>query len=177
MTIQVRVAKTPRPPSIVARLIKFSMRILIAAIGRFRDGPEYDLYQNYIKRSRWPIDLREFETKKKLTVPARKKIEESLLVKIIPKAAVVVVLDETGMNLSSISLAKTIGAWQTEGRSTVTFLIGGPDGITDALRQRADLLLSLGAATWPHLLVRPLLAEQLYRAETILTGHPYHRRG
>lgn len=153
------------------------MRILIAAIGRFRNGPEYDLYQNYVKRLRWPIDLRECETKQKLPMPARKKVEEGLLIGIIPKAAVVVVLDETGTNLSSVSLAKTMGAWQTDGRSTVAFLIGGPDGITDALRQRADLLLSLGAATWPHLLVRPLLAEQLYRAETILKGHPYHKRG
>ena len=153
------------------------MRILIAAIGRFRNGPEYDLYQNYIKRLRWPIDLREFEIKQKLPMPARKKVEENFLVKIIPRAAVVVVLDETGTNLSSVSLAKTMGAWQTDGRSTFAFLIGGPDGVTDALRQRADLLLSLGAATWPHLLVRPLLAEQLYRAETILKGHPYHKRG
>ena len=153
------------------------MRILIAAIGRFRNGPEYDLYQNYVKRLHWPIDLKEFETKQKLSGPARKNVEENLLIKKIPKAAVVVVLDETGTNLSSVSLAKTMGAWQTDGRSTVAFLIGGPDGVTDALRQRADLLLSLGAATWPHLLVRPLLAEQLYRAETILKGHPYHRRG
>ena len=153
------------------------MRILIAAIGRFRNGPEYDLYQNYVKRLRWPIDLKEFETKQKLSMPARKKVEENLLIKIIPKAAIVVVLDETGTNLSSVSLAKTMVAWQTDGHSTVAFLIGGPDGVTDALRQRADLLLSLGAATWPHLLVRPLLAEQLYRAETILKGHPYHKRG
>jgi len=153
------------------------MRILIAAIGRFRNGPEYDLYQNYVKRLHWPIDLKEFETKQKLSMPARKKVEENLLIKIIPKTAVVVVLDETGTNLSSVSLAKTMGAWQTDGHSTVAFLIGGPDGVTDALRQRADLLLSLGAATWPHLLVRPLLAEQLYRAETILKGHPYHKRG
>ncbi len=153
------------------------MRILIAAIGRFRNGPEYDLYQNYVKRLRWPIDLREFEIKQKLPVLARKKVEENVLVKIIPKAAVVVVLDETGTNLSSVSIAKKMGSWQTDGRSTVAFLIGGPDGVTDALRQRADLLLSLGAATWPHLLVRPLLAEQLYRAETILKGHPYHKSG
>ena len=153
------------------------MRILIAAIGRFRNGPEYDLYQKYVKRLRWPIDLREFETKQKLPMPARKKVEENFLVKIIPKAAFVVVLDEKGINLSSVSLAKTMGEWQTDGRSAIAFLIGGPDGVTDALRQRADLLLSLGAATWPHLLVRPLLAEQLYRAETILKGHPYHKRG
>ena len=153
------------------------MRILIAAVGRFRNGPENELFKHYVKRSRWPIDLKEFESKKKLRLPERKKIEENFLVKIIPKSAVVVVLDEIGMNLSSISLAKTIGAWQSGGHSNIAFLIGGPDGVTDSLRKRADLLLSLGAATWPHLLVRPLLAEQLYRAETILAGHPYHKRG
>lgn len=153
------------------------MRIQIAAIGRFRASPEKDLFQKYIRRSRWPISLHEIELKKKFEVSIRIKEEESLLLRNIPKEAIIVVLDEKGINLSSVSLAQKIATWQTNGHSNFAFLIGGENGVTDSLRQRADFLLALGTATWPHLLVRTLLAEQLYRAETILAGLPYHREG
>jgi 23S rRNA (pseudouridine1915-N3)-methyltransferase len=93
----------------------------------------------------------------------------------ISRDAVVIALDENGRNLTSRALANRIGAWQTQGRSEFAFLVGGPDGLDPALIQRADLVLALGRMTWPHRLVRVLLAEQLYRAGTILAGHPYHR--
>lgn len=153
------------------------MRVLIAAIGRCRAGPERDLFQAYVKRARWPIELKELELKGKFGGPVRKEKESELLATTIPEGAVTIALDEKGKPLASDDLARRIGAWQTEGRSSFVFLIGGADGLTGALRQRSDLVLSFGAATWPHLLVRTMLAEQLYRAETILAGHPYHRQG
>jgi len=88
---------------------------------------------------------------------------------------IAVVLDERGKNLSSRDFAAKIGAWRDDGVAEIVFVIGGADGHDDAVRNRADLLLSLGALTWPHQLVRVLLAEQIYRAQQILAGHPYHR--
>jgi 23S rRNA (pseudouridine1915-N3)-methyltransferase len=93
----------------------------------------------------------------------------------LSREAVLIALDENGRNLTSRALAARIGAWQRQGRSELAFLIGGPDGLDPALLERADLVLALGRMTWPHRLVRVLLAEQLYRAATILAGHPYHR--
>ena len=86
-----------------------------------------------------------------------------------------VALDERGRDLTSRDLASTFGRWRDDARTRLAFLIGGPDGHGDAVRARADLLLSFGRMTWPHRLVRVMLAEQLYRAATILAGHPYHR--
>lgn len=153
------------------------MRILIAAIGRFRAGPERDLYETYIKRARWPIELKELDLKGKFTGPDRKVREAAMLADAIPDGAVVIALDEKGKTLASGDFARKIGVWQIKGRSSFVFLIGGADGLTGDLRRRADLVLSFGAATWPHLLVRAMLAEQIYRAETILASHPYHRQG
>ncbi|HAA93970.1 MAG: 23S rRNA (pseudouridine(1915)-N(3))-methyltransferase RlmH [Rhodospirillaceae bacterium] len=153
------------------------MRILIAAIGRFRAGPERDLFQTYIERSRWAVELKELDLKGKTNESQRKTKESALLAEAIPDGAITVALDEKGKALTSNEFARKIGSWQSDGRSSFVFLIGGADGLTDDLRRRADLVMSFGAATWPHMLVRPMLAEQLYRAETILAGHPYHRRG
>ncbi len=105
------------------------------------------------------------------------KQEASLLLGAVPEGATVVALDERGKAISSETLAKKIGAWQSQGQSNFAFLIGGADGLDDSVRDRADLLLPFGTVTWPHLLVRAMLAEQLYRAESILAGHPYHRNG
>ena len=87
----------------------------------------------------------------------------------------VIALDERGKNLTSADLARKLGQWRDEGRADVAFLIGGADGHGPGVKERADLVLSLGAMTWPHMLVRALLAEQLFRAQCILEGHPYHR--
>ena len=93
----------------------------------------------------------------------------------VPVGAVVVALDETGKTLNSVAFAEKLKVWRDEGVRDVAFLIGGADGLDDAVRNRADLVMSFGAMTWPHLLVRGLLAEQIYRAQCILSGHPYHR--
>ena len=153
------------------------MRILIAAIGRFRRGPERDLYDTYVKRARWSIQLKELDVKGKMTGLECQKQEANLLLGAVPEGATVVALDERGKAISSETLAKKISAWQSQGQSSFVFLIGGADGLDDSVRDRADLLLPFGSVTWPHLLVRTMLAEQLYRVESILAGHPYHRNG
>ena len=151
------------------------MRISILCIGRARGGPAVALYEDYIGRLPWPVQLQELEERRPLPTAARILREAELLAAAIPKGAVTVALDERGKAMSSTAFAKQLGAWIDQGRGDVAFLIGGADGLAPALRDGADLVLALGPMTWPHLLVRPLLAEQLYRAHTILSGHPYHR--
>lgn len=151
------------------------MQIEILAIGRARAGPERELYQTYADRIRWPLTLRELEEKRRLPPAELKAREGALLLEALPKDVAVVALDETGKDLSSQKIADHLGRWQDEGRATVAFVIGGADGLTDEVRARADLLLSLGRQTWPHMLVRAMLVEQIYRAQQILAGHPYHR--
>ena len=109
-----------------------------------------------------------------MSASERKIREGELLLAAVPERALVVALDERGKHVSSADFAKLIGKWGSSG-STIAFLIGGADGHGDAVRARADHLLALGTMTWPHLLVRAMLCEQLYRAQQILAGHPYHR--
>ena len=151
------------------------MRIDILAIGRARAGPKRALYQSYADRIRWPLALRELEEKRRLPAAELKAREGALLLEALPTDAAVVALDETGRDLSSEEFAKRLGRWRDDGRVTVAFVIGGAEGLSDEVRGRADLLLSLGRQTWPHMLVRTMLAEQIYRAQQILAGHPYHR--
>lgn len=152
------------------------MRLTVAAVGRApRAGPLTDLFEEYRRRCPWPIRLVEVATRSRLP-PERIKAEEArLLLEAVPAGAPVVALDERGANLASEALAARLGAWRDSGRRDVACLIGGPEGLDPAVLERADLTLAFGAATWPHLLVRVMLAEQLYRAATILAGHPYHR--
>ena len=147
----------------------------IAAIGRDRTGPARDLFEDYCRRCPWPIRLHEIAPRAGAPLERRLAEEAERLWSAIPGNAVVVVLDEHGRGLSSRAFAAKIGGWQRQGRSDVAFLIGGADGLDPAVSARADLVLGLGRMTWPHRLVRVLLAEQLYRAATILAGHPYHR--
>ena len=133
------------------------------------------VYEDYARLVRWPLDLIEIETRKQLPSNKRKSAEGELLLGKVPEGAVVVALDEKGKALSSRELAKRVGGWRDEGRGCIAFLIGGADGLDDKVRARADLLLSFGRLTWPHLLVRGMLAEQIYRSQQILAGHPYHR--
>ena len=151
------------------------MRLVIAAVGRQKAGPLRQLYDEYAGRMTWQLTLREVEVKKPLPVPERRRREGELLRGLCPPGAKRVVLDEGGANLSSDAFARRLAAWGTEGIGEVVFLIGGADGIEPSLRAEADLVLSLGLMTWPHLLVRGMLTEQLYRAQQILAGHPYHR--
>lgn len=152
------------------------MRIAILAIGRARGGPAMDLFADYVKRLPWPVQLRELEDRKSGGSASERKLREAALLHgAIPKGAIVIALDEQGKTPSSTEFAKLLGGLVDEGTADLCFLIGGADGLDSSLKTQARSLLSLGPMTWPHLLVRALLAEQLYRAHTILTGHPYHR--
>ena len=154
------------------------MRILIAAVGRLRRGPERELFEAYRARLSWPVTVQEVEARRKLPPRSLVEREGELLLAALPAPSGklrVIALDETGQGLSSPALAKRLADWRDQGAETLAFVIGGADGLSPAVRERADFGLSLGAMTWPHLLVRVLLAEQLYRAQQILAGHPYHR--
>ena len=146
----------------------------IACIGRNR-GPERDLYDHYARRIRWPLALRELEEKRKLPADQLMRREGELLLAAVPAGAMLVALDRRGKALDSQGFADRLARWRDNSVSDVAFLIGGADGHAEALLHKADLLLSFGAMTWPHLLARAMLAEQIYRAQQVLAGHPYHR--
>jgi 23S rRNA (pseudouridine1915-N3)-methyltransferase len=158
------------------------MRIVVAAVGRLK-GPETELSARYLKRAAQTgrqLGLRDIEIieirESRAGEASKRMLEESIaLANVIPKNATVVLLDSHGENLDSAALAGQIGKWRVDGRTAVIFLIGGADGLAASLHEKADLRLSFGSATWPHQLVRVMLLEQVYRAATILAGHPYHR--
>lgn len=151
------------------------MRLWLAAVGRVKPGPELDLFNLYSKRLSAPIAVREVEEKRPLPTPDRMAREAELLLAAIPPQAVVVALDERGKSVGSVDFAARLTRWRDDGIADLAFLIGGADGHGQAVRDRAAWLLSFGAMTWPHMLVRALLAEQLWRAQAIAQGHPYHR--
>lgn len=152
------------------------MKIYICAIGKLKkNSPEKDLINDYISKTRWPIEIKEFEEKKSLNTEELKIAESDLLIKSVPNDAKLIVLDETGETLSSRELAKKISQWQDNGIGSVAFLIGGANGHAEHLKKRADLKLSFGRMTLPHMLMRVVLTEQIYRIKTILDGHPYHK--
>jgi 23S rRNA (pseudouridine1915-N3)-methyltransferase len=151
------------------------VRLTLVAVGRARPGPLTELFEEYRRRCPWPIRLVEVAARSRLA-PERARAEEArLLLDAVPAGAPVVALDGRGANLTSEALAAQLAAWRDSGRREVACVIGGPEGLDRAVLERADLTLAFGAATWPHLLVRVMLAEQIYRAATILAGHPYHR--
>ncbi len=151
------------------------MRILIAAVGRARKGPERALYDHFAARITFPLGLREVEEKRPLPAARLKRREGELLAAAAPDGALVVALDERGQVLSSAAFAARLGAWRDDGVGDLAFLIGGAEGLDERVRRQAGLVLSLGSMTWPHLMVRAMLAEQIYRAQCILSNHPYHR--
>jgi 23S rRNA (pseudouridine1915-N3)-methyltransferase len=151
------------------------MRLTLAAVGRARKGPLKSLYEDYVGRLSWRLELREVEEKRKLSPAELKAREGELLLAAAPKAAKLVALDAGGRSLDSLEFAKLLGHWRDAGRAEVAFVIGGAEGLDEAVLTRADVVLSLGAMTWPHMLVRVMLAEQIFRAQSILSGHPYHR--
>ncbi len=145
-----------------------------------KSGPERALFEDYARRlSRGallgPLALKEVEARGKHTAAELKVREGELLLAALPQDARIVALDERGRDLDSAGFAAQLGAWRDQGVRETAFVIGGADGLSEAVRGAADLVLSFGRLTWPHRLVRPLLAEQIFRAETILSGHPYHR--
>jgi 23S rRNA (pseudouridine1915-N3)-methyltransferase len=155
------------------------MRVHICAVGRLRTGPERALFDDYLTRfdrtgrahGLGPATLHEVEDKRGGGMAA----EAGLLDRVIPQGSVLVVLDERGKLLSSPDFADTMAGWRDAGRSDLALVIGGADGIAPELRSRADFALSFGRMVWPHMLVRVMLSEQLYRAASILAGSPYHR--
>jgi 23S rRNA (pseudouridine1915-N3)-methyltransferase len=159
------------------------MRIIVAAIGRLKQGAESEIAARYCKRAQASgraLGIRAVEVveirESRAQDGDRRRIEESIaLANIIPEGAIAVVLDRNGENLDSPALAGLLREWREENRTAVCFVIGGADGLAPSLIQRAKLRLAFGAATWPHQLVRLMLLEQLYRAAAILAGHPYHR--
>ncbi len=152
------------------------MRIKILAFGKMGQGPEKKLVDGYLHRLPWPAEIIEFEIKKPArTAELRKSQEADKLLKAIPDGAAVIVLDERGKALSSRQLAGKVEGYGADGIQNIVFIIGGADGLDETVRKRAHLLLGFGSLTWPHMLVRVMLTEQIYRAWSIGTGHPYHR--
>lgn len=140
------------------------MLLHIVARGRIGRSPEAELVDRYAKRIAWPMRVTELPDtggREPATIPHSRRI----------------LLDEKGEMLGSMAFAEKLGRWRDDGVREARFLIGAADGFDDAARQEADLLLSFGRATWPHLMARAMLAEQLFRATSILANHPYHREG
>ena len=140
------------------------MRLHIIARGKIGRSPEAELVERYLKRIAWPTQVTELPDKGGRLPPA-------------PDHSVTILLDEKGEQLGSVALAHRLERWRDEGRREARFLIGAADGFGEAERAEADLLLAFGRATWPHLLARAMLAEQLFRATSVLANHPYHREG
>ena len=152
------------------------MRILVTAVGRARAGPETALFEHYSQRINvWPFELCEVDLKRNVSAAQTSSAEGKLLLSTLPDGAYAFALDERGKQLSSEEIAGILGELQDTGCRNVAFMIGGADGHSQAVRDRADRKIAFGQNTWPHMLVRGLLAEQVYRAQQILAGHPYHR--
>ena len=139
------------------------MLLHIVARGKIGRSPEAELVERYLTRIAWPTKITELAERSTLPPP--------------PSNSATIALDERGQALTSADLARKLEDWRDGGKREARFLIGAADGHGDADRESADLLLSFGPATWPHLLVRAMLAEQLFRATSILANHPYHREG
>jgi 23S rRNA (pseudouridine1915-N3)-methyltransferase len=158
------------------------MRISIAVVGRMKAGPERELVARYLERAAAggrPLALTGFEVaetseSRAATASARKAEEARALAGLLPEG-IRVALDERGKSMGSAAFAEKIARWRDDGRPAASFVIGGADGLDPGFVADADLVLSFSPLTWPHQLVRIMLAEQLYRATTILAGHPYHR--
>lgn len=167
-------ARDGRKPTRTQRLS--CMRITLAAMGKLKAAsPEAQLISKYQKQLSWKLDIKELEAKKSLSGAALKTAEAALLLSVTQDCHQRLALDERGQNLGSEAFARHIEDWQTQGCSHLGILIGGADGLDVSVRQQCALTLSFGKLTWPHMLARAMLAEQLYRAESILRGHPYHR--
>lgn len=159
------------------------MRILVVSIGRLKQGPERELAERY--RDRFTdlsrklgfrgLDIVELNESRARDAAARMAEEAAAITAAIPERSALVVMDERGKSLDSTTFARQLGNWRDSQTAQTAFVIGGADGLSPELRRKADLAIAFGAATWPHQMVRVMLLEQIYRAATILAGHPYHR--
>ena len=140
-----------------------------------RPSAERDLLNNYSARIKPELQIIELEEKRNLSANELKAREGELILAAIPTGAKIIALDEKGKSITSRELASRLGAWKDEGARETVFIIGGADGLHESVRKKAHMVLSFGAMTWPHMMVRAMVAEQIYRAGSILSGHPYHR--
>ncbi len=149
------------------------MKITVIAIGKQKKSPTLDLCQEYLKRMKWKVSLKEIEAPKGCNMAK----EAELIMHEIPENGFIIALDERGKTFSSPEFSESIEKWhEMAANNELFFLIGGADGFDKTIRERANFLLSFGKQTWPHMLVRVMLLEQLYRAQQISEGHPYHRQ-
>jgi 23S rRNA (pseudouridine1915-N3)-methyltransferase len=153
------------------------MKLTIISIGKFENSPHRTVFETYLKRLKWKIELKEFELKnsQNFSVEKIKKCEGELILKALHPSSKLIVLDENGKQFKSRDFAKLISDFAVRGDSDLTFVIGGANGLSDEVLKKSSLKVSLGLMTFPHLMVRSILVEQLYRASTIIDGHPYHR--
>jgi 23S rRNA (pseudouridine1915-N3)-methyltransferase len=159
------------------------MRIVVIAVGRLKQGPERELAERYSRRFEEVgrklgfrgLDVHEISESRARDASARIAEEGAAISAAIPENSVLVGLDERGENIASAAFARRLGQWRDQGTANTIFVIGGADGLSPDLRGKARITVAFGAATWPHQMVRVMLLEQLYRAATILAGHPYHR--
>ncbi|HVV41466.1 MAG TPA: 23S rRNA (pseudouridine(1915)-N(3))-methyltransferase RlmH [Nitrobacter sp.] len=159
------------------------MRLAIISVGRLKQGPERELAERY--RTRFDdigrklgfrgLDSHEIPESRSREAATRIAEEADAIAALIPDRSALVALDERGTNIDSATFARRLGRWRDESVQNTIFVIGGADGLSPELRRRADLAVAFGSATWPHQMVRVMLLEQIYRAATILAGHPYHR--
>ena len=153
------------------------MKITIISIGKFENSPHRLAFENYLKRMKWDIELKELELKNahNLSVDKIKEGEGKLIAKAIKSGSLVIALDEKGKEFTSQNFAKLIADFTLQGNSHFTFLIGGANGLSAEIIRSANLKIAFGLMTFPHLMVRAMLMEQLYRAQSIIAGHPYHK--
>lgn len=151
-------------------------KIDIIAVGKVKKGAWRDLIDDYVLRTKWPLSLIEVESKY-TDAKSQQEHEQRLILEKLDMDSFIIVLDERGDGLRSLDFSQTLEKIRDMGTGKVTFLIGGAEGFTDDIRNKANMLLSFGQQTWPHVMVRIMLLEQIYRAQQILAGHPYHREG
>jgi 23S rRNA (pseudouridine1915-N3)-methyltransferase len=159
------------------------MRLIIISIGRLKQGPERELAERY--RERFDdigrklgfrgLDIHEIAESRARDAATRMSEEAAAMTAAMPDGSALIALDERGDNIDSVAFARRLGRWRDEQVANGVFAIGGADGLSPELRRKAQLRMAFGAATWPHQMVRVMLLEQIYRAATILSGHPYHR--
>jgi 23S rRNA (pseudouridine1915-N3)-methyltransferase len=159
------------------------MRLIVIAVGRLKQGPERELAERYHKRfdeigrklGFQDLKINEIPESRARDAGSRIAEEAAAISAAVPPKSVLVALDERGDSIDSINFARQLGQWRDDQVANTIFMIGGADGLSPELRRMAKLRLAFGSATWPHQMVRVMLLEQVYRAATILAGHPYHR--
>ena len=159
------------------------MRLLVVSIGRLKQGPERELAERYRERFEdigrklgfRSLEIHEISESRARDAATRISEEAAAISAAIPEKSVLVALDERGKSIDSVTFARELGRWRDDGIADTIFTIGGADGLSPDLQRRANLRIAFGSATWPHQMVRVMLLEQIYRAATILSGHPYHR--